>query len=41
MDAKVDIVINLISSFIFFWNDAICYNEMGLPGKIESLLTTP
>lgn len=39
MDAKFDIVINLIFLF-FFWNDAICYNEMGLPGKIVNLLTT-
>lgn len=30
MDAKVDIVINLT---VFFWKDAMCCNEMGLPGK--------
>lgn len=36
MDAKVDIVINLT---VFFWKDAMCCNEMGLPGKTVNLLT--
>lgn len=27
MDAKVDIVINLIFSFILLWNDAICSSK--------------